>query len=193
MLDIGFVGLTERREQALKERKPFDYDTPIEGLHALDRYRIQFTLRKPRPGFLDFLAASDLFGAVAREVVEKYGDAIPGHPVGSGPFRLAEWRRSSRIVLERNPDYREVRYDAEPAADDAEGQALLQRFKGRRLPMIDRVEVSIIEESQPRWLSFLNGQTRPDQRAGRVRQPRRCPAARSRPTWPNSACAACAR
>jgi len=158
VLDIGFVGLAERREQALKQRKPFDYDTPIEGLRALDRYRIQFTLRKPRPGLLDFLAASDLFGAVAREVVEKYGDAIPGHPVGSGPFRLAEWRRSSRIVLERNPDYREVRYDAEVGADDAEGQALLQRFKGRRLPMIDRVEVSIIEESQPRWLSFLNGQ-----------------------------------
>jgi ABC-type transport system substrate-binding protein len=35
---------------------------------------------------------------------------------------------------------------------------LLARFKGRRLPMIDRVEVSIIEESQPRWLSFLNRQ-----------------------------------
>ena len=29
------------------------------------------------------------------------------HPVGTGPFRLAEWRRSSRIVLERNPSYRE--------------------------------------------------------------------------------------
>jgi hypothetical protein len=27
---------------------------------------------------------------------------------------------------------------------------------GRRLPMIDRVEMSIIEEQQPRWLAFLN-------------------------------------
>jgi hypothetical protein len=50
-------------------------------------------------------------------------------------------------------------YDAEPAADDAEGQALLKRFKGRRLPMVDRVEVSIINEEQPRWLSFLNGES----------------------------------
>ena len=49
-------------------------------------------------------------------------------------------------------------YDAEPAADDAEGQALLARFKGRRLPMIDRVEISIIEEEQPRWLAFVNGE-----------------------------------
>ena len=62
------------------------------------------------------------------------------------------------MVFERNPNYRDLRYDGEPAADDAEGQALLRRFKGRRLPMIDRVEISIIEESQPRWLSFLNGE-----------------------------------
>lgn len=49
-----------------------------------------------------------------------------------------------------------MRYDAEPAEDDAEGKALLARLKGRRLPMVDRVEVSIIEEDQPRWLTFLN-------------------------------------
>ena len=80
-------------------------------------------------------------------------------PVGTGPFRLAEWRRSSRIVLERNPTYRDVFYDAHPNADDAEGQALLAKLKGRKLPMVDRVEVSIIEEVQPRWLSFLNKQS----------------------------------
>jgi ABC-type transport system substrate-binding protein len=31
-------------------------------------------------------------------------------------------------------------------------------MKGRRLPMIDRVEISIIDDPQPRWLSFLNGE-----------------------------------
>jgi ABC-type transport system substrate-binding protein len=51
-----------------------------------------------------------------------------------------------------------MRYDAEPAADDAEGQAILAKLKGRRLPMVDRVEVSIIEEEQPRWLAFVNGE-----------------------------------
>lgn len=158
VLDTKYIGLAALRDKALKEKKPFDYDTEIEGLRALDRYTIQYKLEEPRPRFIDGLAASDLFGAVAREVVEKYGDAIPGHPVGTGPFKLTQWRRSSLIVLERNPHYREVLYDAEPAPDDAEGQALLAKFKGRKLPMIDRVEVSIIEESQPRWLSFLNGQ-----------------------------------
>jgi len=158
VLDQKYIGLAALRGKALKEKKPFDYDTEIEGIRALDRYTLQFKLEEARPRFSDGLAANDLFGAVAREVVEKYGDAIPAHPVGTGPFRLAQWRRSSLIVLERNPQYREVVYDAEPAADDAEGQTLLARFKGKRLPMIDRVEVSIIEESQPRWLAFLNRQ-----------------------------------
>ena len=152
------LGLNELRQKALDSGKPFDYDAPIAGLRALDRYTVQFRLEEPRPRFAEGLAASDLFGAVAREVVEFYGDRIDAHPVGTGPFKLVQWRRSSLIAMERNPEYREVFYDAEPAADDAEGQALLKRFEGRRLPMIDRVEVSIISEQQPRWLSFVNGE-----------------------------------
>ena len=154
----NYLGLNELRQQALTGKKPFDYDRAIEGLRALDRYTIQYKVRDPRPRFAEGLAASDLFGAVAREVVEFYGDQIDAHPVGTGPFKLVQWRRSSRIVFERNPAYRERYYDAEPAADDAEGQALLARFKGRRLPMLDRVEISIIEQGQPRWLSFVNGE-----------------------------------
>ena len=44
--------------------------------------------------------------AVAREVVEAYGDAsgwVMANPVGTGPFRLKEWRRGQKIVLEANP------------------------------------------------------------------------------------------
>ncbi len=153
----GIVGLSELRQQALDRREPFAYDHPIEGLQALDRYAIRFRLQAPRPRFLQTLATGDLYGAVAREVAEAYGDAIGAHPVGTGPFRLVQWRRSSFIALERNPGYRERFYDAEPAPDDAEGQALRARFEGRRLPMVDRVEISVIEEEQPRWLSFLQG------------------------------------
>jgi ABC-type transport system substrate-binding protein len=152
----GIKGLSELRQAALDSRKPFDYDHEIEGVRALDRYTLRFTLAESRPRFYEHLASSDLFGAVAREVIEFYGDDAEAHPVGTGPFKLVQWRRSSFLAFERNPDYREVFYDAEPAADDAEGQALLARFKGRRLPMIDRVEISIIEEEQPRWLAFIN-------------------------------------
>src|SRR5574343_1577034 len=152
------LGLSELKRQAIATQKPFDYAAPVEGVKALDRYTLQFRLAAPAPRFAYALADAAMVGAVAREVVHRYGDRIMEHPVGTGPFRLVSWRRSSQIVLERNPTYRERRYDAQPAADDAEGQAILARFKGRRLPMVDRVEVSIVEESQPRWLAFLNGQ-----------------------------------
>ena len=154
--DQGVIGVNALREAALRDKKPFDYDTEVEGIRATGRYTLQFKLAQPRPRFLMFLAEGNLYGGIAREVVEYYGDKIMEHPVGTGPFRLASWRRSSQIVLERHPKFRELTYDAEPNADDAEGQAMLARFKGRRLPMLDRVEINIIEESQPRWLSFLN-------------------------------------
>ncbi|MED5620713.1 ABC transporter substrate-binding protein [Ideonella sp. BN130291] len=159
MIETTMLGYEALHEDAVKSRKPFNYDREIEGLKALDRYTLQFKLAQSRPRFIETLAAPDLMGALAREVVEHYGDAIAAHPVGTGPFRLKQWRRSSQIVLERNPGYRPVYYDAEPAPDDAEGQAILARFKGKRIPFIDEVQVSIIEENQPRWLAFLNGQT----------------------------------
>jgi ABC-type transport system substrate-binding protein len=154
----GFLGLAEVRKAGLDAKKPFDYDAPLEGLKALDRYTVQFKLRAPRPRLIEILCNPELYGAQAREVVEHYGDKIAEHPVGTGPFRLKQWRRSSLIVLERNPQFREVLYDAEPAADDAWGRSMLARFKGRKLPMIDEVRISIIEEAQPFWLAFLNAE-----------------------------------
>ncbi|MBX3604560.1 MAG: bicyclomycin resistance protein [Piscinibacter sp.] len=154
----GMLGLSELHDEAVRNKSKFDYDREVEGLRALDRYTIRIKLAKPRPRLVYTLAQNDLIGAVAREVVERYGDATPEHPVGTGPFRLVQWRRNSLIVLERNPGYREQRYGdlVQPNPDDAEGQALLKRFRDRRLPMIDRVEISIVDESQPRWLSFLS-------------------------------------
>jgi ABC-type transport system substrate-binding protein len=149
-------GLKAARDKAAKGS--FDYDAPITGLQVLDRYTLRFQLDKPDPRFLQQIALSDLFGAVAREVIEAAGDKTMERPVGTGPFVLKQWRRGSFIALEKNPGYRERFYDAEPAADDAEGQALLAQFKGRRLPMVDRVEISILAEDQPRWLSFLGGE-----------------------------------
>ena len=158
MNEEGIVGLNELREQALRNKTPFDYDREVEGVRALDRYTLQFKLRQPRPRFIYTLADSSNFGALAREVIESSAEAAMEHPVGTGPFQLTAWRRSSQMVLQRNLNYRELRFDAEPEADDAEGQALLNQLRGRRLPLIDRVEISIVQENQPRWLAFLNKQ-----------------------------------
>jgi ABC-type transport system substrate-binding protein len=155
--NLGVVGMQSLREQALKNGH-FDYDRTVEGLKALDRYTFQIKLSTPSPRFAQNLADASILGAVAREVVEKYGDDIMAHPVGTGPFRLVQWRRSSFIVLERNPGYRTDIFHVTPDPSDLSAQEIARALDGRRLPLIDRVEISIIEEGQPRWLSFLNAE-----------------------------------
>jgi ABC-type transport system substrate-binding protein len=150
------LGLSELRAKSIKEKKPFDYDTPAEGLKALDRYTFVVKVAEPSPRLPLTFADAAIAGAVAREVIEADPDKAMEHPVGTGPFRLGEWRRSSRVQLVRNPNYREVYYAAEPPADDPVSQAIAERFRGKRLPLVDQVEVLIVEESQPRLLAFLN-------------------------------------
>jgi ABC-type transport system substrate-binding protein len=141
-----------------KKANAFDYDAPIAGLELLDRYTLRIRLEKPDYNFLYILAMANV-GAQAREVVERYGADIGAHPVGTGPFRLKEWKRSSKIVLEKNPNFRETYYDAElPPESDVLGRRLHAEMKGKRLPQLDRIEVYVIEESQPRWLAFLNNE-----------------------------------
>jgi ABC-type transport system substrate-binding protein len=153
---LKLPGLSELREKALRTRQPFDYDTPVEGVRALDRYSFRITLGEPDPRFLWRLADSVQMGAVAREVVEAYADDVGAHPVGTGPFRLRSWRRGSRIELERSPSWRGMQYEGTPA-DHPTAQAVATHLKGRSLPLVDRVVVDIVEQEQPRWLAFLEG------------------------------------
>ena len=152
------IGMEALRRDAEKPGASFNYDKEVEGIRALDRYTLQFKMQETRPRFIYALADAGAFGAVAREVVEKYGDKIMEHPVGTGPFKLDRWTRSSKMIFVKNPNYREEFYEAEPPLDDARSQAIYRLMKGKRLPMVDRVEISVIEEVQPRWLSFLGNE-----------------------------------
>jgi ABC-type transport system substrate-binding protein len=156
LIEGRLKGMEEAIERAKKDGR-FDYDAKVPGIEVLDRYTLRFHLAKPDYNFLYILAMPNI-GAQAREVVERYGADIGAHPVGTGAFRLVEWKRSAKIVLERNPNFREMYFEAEPPAGDALAQQKYAELKGKRLPIVDRVEVSIIEESQPRWLAFLNNE-----------------------------------
>jgi ABC-type transport system substrate-binding protein len=61
------------------------------------------------------------------------------------------------MVLVANPDFRRTTYvPAGPVPP--ESQSIVQALAGRRLPLADRVEISVVEEGQARWLAFLNGE-----------------------------------
>lgn len=154
--NAGLLGLTELREAALLGKRPFDYDREVEGVRAIDRYTLQVKTADANPRLPHLFADPTLAGAVAREVVEAYGDDFPAHPVGTGPYRLSKWRRASRIELERNPGFREQLFEGEAPADDPDAQLIAAALAGRRLPICDRIQIDIVEEAQPRWLAFLN-------------------------------------
>jgi ABC-type transport system substrate-binding protein len=147
-----FVGAAAVVEKARQTGK-FDYDAPIEGLVATDRYTLRLKLNFPDAELFSNLTIVGS-AAVAREIVESYGDTngwTMANPVGTGPYRLKEWRRGQRIVLEANPGFRDEVY---PTSSNPADRALTQKLAGRRIPMIGRIEISVVEEANPRLLSF---------------------------------------
>ncbi|GMU73148.1 MAG: hypothetical protein AMXMBFR42_26030 [Burkholderiales bacterium] len=156
MFDGRFVGMDALVAPA-REGGKFDYDKAIAGLKAVDRYTIRLELHFPDTELLANLTTTAA-SAVAREVIEKYADGAGwamSNPVGTGPYRLREWRRGQKIVLEANPGFRDVRF---PDSSDPADRAIVAKYRGRRLPLVPRVEVAIIEESTPRLLAFEQGQ-----------------------------------
>ncbi len=120
LVEGKIVGADAVRERASKSGK-FDYDAPIAGLEVVDRYTLRIRLTQPDLRFLYVFAVPNT-APVAREVVAAYGVDIGAHPVGTGPYMLGEYKRSSKIVLVANPGYRETTYaPAGPIPADAAG------------------------------------------------------------------------
>lgn len=155
LLDGKLKGAAKLVEEAKKTSR-FDYDAPLEGLQAIDRYTLRIKLNEPDYNLL-YILTMPATAAVAREAVEHYGRAFAEHPVGTGPYRLKEWRRSSRIVLEANADFRRETFSS-AGSDDPADQAIASHLAGKQLPLVGRIEVSIIDEDQPRWLAFLGAE-----------------------------------
>ena len=155
LLDGKLEGLNELAAEAKKSGK-FNYDKPIRGLEAVDSHTLVIRLIAPDYN-LPYILAMPATAAFAREVVEQYGTTVGEHPIGTGPFRLKEWRRSSRITLEANPDFRGEAFES-VGNDGSKDALIVAHLKGKRLPLIQRIEIDIIDEDQPRWLAFLGGE-----------------------------------
>ncbi len=146
-------------QEASKSDEPTDYSIVVEGLQALDDRTLQIKLTDPYPQLLYILAMHYSF-AVPHEAVEFYGRDFVNHPVGTGPYRLVEWKRNSRIEFARNPKWAETgRVETYPTegTPDQEAAGLL-RDAGKTLPFIDRVVQYVIDDATTPWMMFLSGQ-----------------------------------
>ena len=155
LVEGKIVGLDALASKAGAD-KSFDYDAKASGLEVVDRYTLRIHLNATDFNFAYILAMPQL-SAVAREVIEAYADDTNAHPVGTGPYMLASWVRKSKIVLEANPGYSNVIWDF-AGSDAPRDKAAIAAMKGKSIPQIGRVEISIIEEDQSRWLAFQRGE-----------------------------------
>jgi len=146
------VGLDEWKESGA------DYEQEVPGLRALDERTIQIQLISPYPQ-LPHTLAQGFAAIVPREAVEIYGREFAVRPVGSGPYRLAEFN-NTRAVLLRNTRFRKEPFDLAAEGYDAEKQSGFgfEGLEGRFPPFTDRIEVEFIAEDAARWNAFIAGE-----------------------------------
>jgi ABC-type transport system substrate-binding protein len=152
VFDGKIVGLNEWRDKMGKGEA--NYDTPIEGLTAPDKYTLVIKLVKPYYQ-LHYVLAMGYTVVVPKEAVDKYGKEFLNHPVGTGPFKFESWTRNSQVVLVKNPAWDRHNYPSEGEAEDQAKGVLADA--GKKIPFVDKVVIQEIVEDQPRWLNFMKG------------------------------------
>jgi ABC-type transport system substrate-binding protein len=153
LFDGKLVGLNEWRKK-YENLPAANYNEEIEGAKAIDKYTLQLKLAKVFPQFLYALAMPFSY-VVAKEAVLKYGKEFINHPVGTGPYRLPVFDNRKHLVFTKNPTFREKFYpkEASPEFQDMLSDA------GKKLPLVDKIVVDVMVESQPAWLKFNKGET----------------------------------
>jgi len=101
----------------------------IEEMVVTSPQEIVFHLKRPFAPFLENLT----IGILPAHLVRRKDYDFRKHPIGSGPFRLLEYRKDSHLILEAFPDY----------------------FDGR--PKIKRLVFKIIPDSTVRMLELIHG------------------------------------
>ncbi len=116
-----------------------DYALDVAGLKALDGRTLRIELTRPVHQFVWYMAMA-YTAVVPREAVDFYGADFGSRAVGTGPYRLARWRRNHQMTFERDVDWR-----GWPAEDNGP-----QPF--------DKVVYQVIDDSSTQWLCFLAGE-----------------------------------
>lgn len=104
--DVAFTFSGQRLwgERPMVARGPI-FSAAFEEPEILDRNRIRFRTRGPDVTLEKRLASWVAYVVPAAEYLAAGPDAFGLRPIGTGPFRFAEFRPGDRIVLEAHDDY----------------------------------------------------------------------------------------
>ena len=107
--------------------------TLLDAVKATGDGVVTVALKQPYAAFLNQLAAA--YTRIApRRVIEAKGD-MKQSVVGTGPFKLQEYRRGQRMTLVRNPDYHEP-----------------------GIPYVDGIEITIMPDNATQMAAFSSRQ-----------------------------------
>jgi oligopeptide transport system substrate-binding protein len=106
-------------------------------IKALSDNVLQLVLVEPFPP-MPGLLCMQYCSVVPREAVEQYGNDFRKRPIGTGPFYFKFWKEGVKLVLRKNPTYFEFDGD-------------------QRLPHLDAVSISFIQDRQTAFLEFIKG------------------------------------
>ncbi len=116
----------------------------VEKVSAPDDRTVVFQLDKPSALFLSSLARTDcaMTGILNRDSVK--ADGSFDKPIGTGPFKFAEWKRGEYIRLERFADYAAL-----PGKIDG--------LAGAKKPLVDEVRFVVIPDNSTAKAALLGG------------------------------------
>ncbi|MCO5241429.1 MAG: ABC transporter substrate-binding protein [Chitinophagaceae bacterium] len=109
-----------------------------DGLKAINDSIFQLKLIRPFHPILGILSMQ-YCSVVPHEVIEKQGTDFGRNPCGTGPFRFTRWEQGQVLLMSKNENYFE--YDS----------------AGTRLPYIDGIKVSFLDNKATEFLEFTQG------------------------------------
>jgi len=99
-----------RRNRAPEMNAPYAYTLDIlKNAKAIDDYTVEFTLEHAA-GYFPALVSLWTYRPLPRKVIEKQGKnwIEPAYIQTNGPYKLTEWHKDDKLVLQKNTQY----YDA---------------------------------------------------------------------------------
>jgi peptide/nickel transport system substrate-binding protein/oligopeptide transport system substrate-binding protein len=119
------------------------------GVRVIGERELEIRLTGPNPAFL-YLLAIKIAAPLPAAHAEAAGDQLRRRPLASGPYRLAAWSEGERLVLERNPHYRD------PARQRVERIVMLENIpRDVQFLMFERGELDLAERLSPADLAWL--------------------------------------
>lgn len=137
--------------QLNQENDKTDYALPLKGVKALDDLTLKIKIKNRNNLFLHLLTTPTT-APLPQEVLEHYKNDLSQVMVGTGPFILKKYVRKSQLTFEKNPHYRENFF---PKTALPKYKTIVDQYGGKKLPLLEKVNVKIINESQTSWLNFM--------------------------------------